>query len=96
MPETEPIGNLARRYLRAVDEHEAQKEEQLAEWAEEFYEPGYLDDDEWELLKDLLDAGDFEHVEMQVTIAIYRKVATEEGRSDEFDGEWPAKGGDSA
>jgi len=85
------ITDIAHDYLRAVDEHEAKTEELLAEWAEEFYGAGYLDDGEWERLKDLLKSGDSEHALMQVEIACYRKAASELGRGDEFDDEWPAK-----
>lgn len=85
------IEDIAREYLRAVDEYEAKKEEILTRWAEEYYQPGYLDDAEWERLKRLLDTGDTEHALMQVEIACYRKAATELGRQDEFDDEWPAK-----
>lgn len=87
------IEDLAREYLRAIEDHEARKEELLADWAEEYYRPGYLDDEEWQRVKDLLDVDDVEHAEMQIRIAIYRKVATELDREDEFDDEWPAKGG---
>jgi len=85
------IEALAAEYLRAVDEAEATREKLLAEWAERFYEPGYLDDGEWELLKELLEAGDLDNVEMILEIATSWKVATEAGRGDEFDQEWPAK-----
>lgn len=88
----EPIGELARRYLRAVDEHEAKIEKLLAEWAEEYYEPGYLSDDEWRIVKEMLEAGETDGVMTPISLAIYRKAATEEGRAHEFEGEWPAKG----
>ena len=87
------IKEIAHDYLRAVDEAEAKKEEILSEWAKEYYQPGYLDDDEWDRLKDLLKARDTEHALMQMKIACYRKAATELNREDEFDDEWPAKGG---
>jgi ABC-type nitrate/sulfonate/bicarbonate transport system substrate-binding protein len=87
----EGIKKLAHRYLRAVENAEAKKEEILAEWAEEYYRPGYLDDDEWRLLKDLVESSDHEHALMQLEIAAYRKAATELGREDEFDDDWPAK-----
>lgn len=93
--EESSIQEIAHEFLRAVEEHEAKKEELLAEWAEEYYLPGYLDDSEWEQLKKLVHSGDDEHALMQVTIAAYRKAATELGREDEFDDEWPAKGGGS-
>jgi len=83
------ITDIAHDYLRANAEHEAKTEELLAEWAEEFYRPGYLDDGEWERLKELLKSGDSEHALMQVEIACYRKAASELGREDEFDDEWP-------
>lgn len=86
------ITEIAHDYLRAVEDAEAKKEEILAEWAMEYYQPGYLDDDEWDRLKDLLEAGDSEHAIMQLEIACYRKAATELGREDEFDDDWPAKG----
>jgi len=85
------IGDIAHDYLRAVEDHKAKKEELLAEWAEEYYRPGYLDDGEWERLKSLMDAGDTDHALMQLEIACYRKAATELGREDEFDDDWPAK-----
>lgn len=85
------ITDIAHDYLRAVEEHEAKTEELLSEWAEEYYRPGYLDDGEWEQLKDLMDAGETDYALMQVEIACYRKAATELGREDEFDDEWPAK-----
>jgi len=84
---------IASEYLRTLDEAEAKKEELLAQWAEEFYEPGYLDDDEWELLKELIEISDHDHAMMQLEIACYRKAATELGREGEFDSDWPAKGG---
>ena len=87
------ITDIAREYLRAVDEAKAKKEEILAGWAEEYYEPGYLTDAEWERLKRLLDADDTDHALIQLEIACYRKAATELGREDEFDDEWPAKTG---
>lgn len=87
------IGDLAHRYLRAVDEAEAQKESFLAGCAEDYYEPGFLSDDEWELLKDCVNASNYDDAMVVVEVAIHRKVATEEGREDEFDREWPAKGG---
>jgi len=85
------IKDIAHDYLRAVEDHEAKTEELLAEFAEEYYRPGYLDDDEWDRLKDLLEAGDSEHALMQLEIACYRKAATELGRENEFDDDWPAK-----
>ena len=87
------ISEIAHDYLRAVEEAEAKREKILAEWADEYYEPGYLNDDEWGLLKNLLEDGDSEHALMQLEIACYRKAATELGREDEFDDDWPAKGG---
>jgi len=87
------ISEIAHGYLQAVEEAEAKKEKILAEWAEEYYQPGYLDDDEWDRLKNLLETGDSEHALMQLEIACYRKAATELGREDEFDDDWPAKGG---
>lgn len=86
------IGKLARKYLRTVNDHEAAKEALLSDWAEEYYLPGYLDVGEWELVKCLMDRGDTEHAQMQIEVAIFRKVATEQGRAQEFDDEWPAKG----
>lgn len=85
------ITEIARDYLRATNNYEAKRESLLSEWAEEYYRPGYLNDDEWDLVKELMDADDTEHAFMQIEIAIYRKVATEEGRAHEFDDEWPAK-----
>lgn len=85
------IGDIAHDYLRAVEEHEAKTEELLSEWAEDFYRPGYLSDSEWEQLKDLLKSGESDYALMQAEIACYRKAATELGRADEFDDEWPAK-----
>jgi hypothetical protein len=85
------IKEIAHEYLRAVEEHEAKVEEILADWAEEYYRPGYLNDQEWQQLKDLLRDGEDEYALMQVEIAAYRKAATELGRADEFDDDWPAK-----
>lgn len=85
------IKDIAHNYLRAVEGHEAKTEELLSEWAEDFYRPGYLSDSEWERLKDLLKSGESDYAFMQLEIACYRKVATEHGRADEFDDEWPAK-----
>ena len=85
------IKDIAHDYLRAVEDHEAKTEELLAEFAEDYYRPGYLDDGEWDRLKDLLESGDSEHALMQLEIACYRKAATELGREDEFDDDWPAK-----
>ena len=90
---SDDISEIAHDYLRAVEEAEEKKEEILAEWAEEYYQPGYLDDAEWDRLKKLLEAGDTEHVLIQLEIACYRKAATELGRENEFDDDWPAKGG---
>jgi hypothetical protein len=89
--EERSITDIAHDYLRAVEEHEAKTEELLAEWAEDFYLPGYLSNSEWEQLKDLIKSGESEYALMQLEIACYRKVATEHGRTDEFDDEWPAK-----
>ena len=89
--EERSITDIAHDYLRAVEEHEAKTEELLAEWAQEYYRPGYLDDGEWEMLKDLLKSGETDYAMMQVEIACYRKAATELDRADEFDDEWPAK-----
>ena len=85
------IKDIAHDYLRAVEEHEAKTEELLSEWAEDYYRPGYLSDTEWEQLKDLLKSGESDCALMQLEIACYRKAATEHGRADEFDDEWPAK-----
>jgi len=87
------ISEIAHEYLRAVDKAEAKKEQILAEWATEYYRPGYLDNDEWDRLKGLVEVGDTEHALMQLEIAAFRKAATELGREDEFDDNWPAKGG---
>jgi len=38
------IKDIAHDYLRAVEDHEAKKEELMAEFAEEYHRPGYLDD----------------------------------------------------
>lgn len=89
---TDGVKAIAREYLRTVDEAAATKEDLLAGWAADYYRPGYLADDEWERLKDLLDAGDHEHALMQLEIACYRKAATELECEDEFDDDWPAKG----
>lgn len=87
------IEDIAHDYLRAVENHQAKTEELLAEWAEEYYKPGYLDDSEWERLKDLLKSGETDYALMQLEIACYRKAATELGRAEEFDDDWPAKNG---
>lgn len=95
--EERTINDIAHDYLRAADEHEAKKEELLADWAEEYYAPGYLDDGEWDLVKDLMAAGETDDALMVIEVAIYRMVSTEAGRADEFEGDWPAKeGGPSA
>lgn len=88
------IKEIAHEYLRAVEQAEESKERLLSEWAEEYYRPGYLDDDEWELVKDLMDEDDYDHVLMQIEIAMFRQAATEAGREDEFDDERPAKRGE--
>lgn len=91
-PSEMEMTELSREYLRAVDRHEARKQELLASWAEEYYRPGYLADEEWELLKTLVETGaDREEILVVAEVAVYRKVATELGREDEFDDEWPAK-----
>ena len=84
------IKKISHDYLRIVEKAEAKKEELLAEWVE-VYRPGYLTDDEWETLKGLVESSDHEHALMQVEITAYRKAATELGRADEFDDDWPAK-----
>lgn len=87
------IDEIAHDYLRAVDEHEAKVESFLADCAEEYYEPGYLDDSEWDTLKELVQSNRLDDAMVVVEVAVYRKVTTEEGREDEFEGDWPAKGG---
>lgn len=97
MSDTEcSIEELASEYLRAVDEREAAAESFLADCAEDYYEPGFLDDSEWETLKTLVRSDEFDtdDVLLVIEVATYRKAATEFGREDEFDGDWPAKGGD--
>lgn len=84
------VGTIAREHLRAVDEAEAQREEILAEWAAEYYRPGYLDDDDWDLLKRLLEVGEHDGAFTVIEVAAYRKAATELGLEDEVD-EWPAR-----
>lgn len=93
--EERSISDIAHEYLRATNEQEAKEEELLAEWAEEYYRPGYLSDSEWNTLKTLLRADEFgkDDVLVVIQVAAYRKASTELGREDEFDDEWPAKGG---
>lgn len=89
------VQHTAREYIRAVDNHEAALESFLADLAEDYYEPGYLDDTEWDTLKRMLGSDEFgkDDVLMIIEIAAYRKAATELDREDEFDDEWPAKEG---
>lgn len=82
------ITELASEYLCAVGTAEAKREEILAGWGEENYQPGDLSSKEWELVKTLLGAGDNEHVLMEMEIAAYRKAATELDCEDEFDDNW--------
>lgn len=83
------IDERAREYLRAADG--AEEEELLAEWAERYYQPGYLSDSEWTFLKGRLRADDSENLMMIVRVAVYRKNATEAGRAEDFEDSWPAK-----
>lgn len=88
-----PASETARRYLRAVTEHEANQERLLAEWAEEYYEPGFLRTDEWEELKAFIHGNaDWDVIESIVTIAIYRRALTEMGEATVED-DWPAAPG---
>lgn len=92
-PDEMGIQELAREYMRAVNDHEARKEGLLADLAGDYYQPGYLDDDDWDLLKRLINAQMLDGAMTIIEVAAHRKVATEAGREDELDDDWPAKSG---
>ena len=88
------IGDVAREYLRSLEREEAAIESFLADLAEEYYEPGYLYDEEWESLKKVVRSDEFDTDDtlVVVKVAALRKATTELGREDEVEQDWPAKG----